>query len=263
MAKVIITPTEIVVEDDDGRHTIDPEDLVSYHIWNAVEFEGDVTLRRIFEIVEPVADLWTLILQEHVKPLIEEMNVRNDEIVAQALDLVNDHEPMEYLEVHWDISYDGYEDKDGEDFNIWPSFHGWGSPPKDEPGYEDEESIPWGVGFTPVNQMGHLPIHLNTKVRIRCDEHVRMTEEEKERDRSDPYSVCNQLGWEPLEYKIRGYTYTECGDRNFTVLEVFKGIFWELTWYGTPENRDAKADEIRKCVDEIRNGDEDEAIDEE
>jgi hypothetical protein len=86
--------------------------------------------------------------------------------------------------------------------------------------YDDRDYVDnWAIEFTPVNQMADLPVRLHPKAKILKDH--------KEEGESDCY---------------------------FTFLDVIGEIFFEISFCGSPEDRDEKSAELNQVVEDIKSG---------
>jgi len=43
-------------------------------------------------------------------------------------------------------------------------------------------------------------------------------------------------------------------DYSFSLLQILKGIFWELSFHGSPKSRDEQMEKLKKQMDEIERG---------
>jgi hypothetical protein len=77
----------------------------------------------------------------------------------------------------------------------------------------------YGIDFTPVNELAHLPVRLNPRTDIHRDH--------------------KKVGDAPCD---------------FSVLDVLGEIYWEISFYGSPTTRDVKRAEIDESVREIEEG---------
>lgn len=187
-----------------GRHekVIPPSELIHF-LWENIRL-NDITLGRIFDIVETNIDLWEIITAERIKPIIEESKKE-----------FNGSGELEYLEIYWDNEHD----HEYETFVSWPSFHAIGKPCEDD--YLPEElngHIYYGISLTPNNYLKILPLRLKTLFKIYSSDD------------------CHDSKY--------------FGNKEYKVLEMIKAIFWELTWFGTPEEREKRHDEIIGDVEE-------------
>jgi hypothetical protein len=84
-------------------------------------------------------------------------------------------------------------------------------------GHPDQGGVThYGLDFTPVNQLVHLPVRLRPGMEIRKDHKA--------------------LGDAPCA---------------FTLLDVLGEIHWEIVSYGRPENRDCESAELREIAREV------------
>jgi hypothetical protein len=77
----------------------------------------------------------------------------------------------------------------------------------------------YGLDFTPVNELVHLPIRLRPEMEIHKDH--------------------QKLGEAPC---------------TFTLLDVLGEIYWEISFYGGPEDRDREGAELRESLREVEEG---------
>ncbi len=139
--------------------------------------------------------------------------------------LENDGQPLDYLEVFPVVSIDRYGKQDEpSDFHMYWGFHGWGT-------YTDKDLPPdtkgaYAIEMTPLAELKHLPLRINPKT---------------------------ELGHTAGPPK---YVYTKLMDvqASPTLIEFVKAILWELSFFGTPENRDAKAAELTQTIKDIESG---------
>lgn len=77
----------------------------------------------------------------------------------------------------------------------------------------------YGLDFTPVNELAHLPVRLRPDMEILRNH--------------------KKLGEAPCK---------------FTLLDILGEIYWEISFYGSPEHRDRKRAEWQESVREIEEG---------
>lgn len=127
---------------------------------------------------------------------------------------------MTHLEVYWVaevfrykagrkgvLAIDPAKDEDSENFEFYSGFHGYGTW---EPGHalpEGEEPCEGGfaIEFTPLNNLAHYPLKLNTKI-------------------------------EPYEWGdgVKGYSILCKDERRWLLRDVIQAILYEITWAGCP-----------------------------
>jgi len=222
---LIITPDKVLyrawnpdIKQEEIKE-VDPEELFGC-LWDTVEFQGVITLRRIFELVDVDPELWESTIQENILPLLEEMK--------QPLkqDVVRDG--MDCLQIYWSAERQIMEKN--TEFSLWPSFHGYGDyiPSEDDQSpHKEGDKIGYAVEFSPVNQLAEYPIELLTIVEVI----------KKDYDNLDAPEETLDLGHKP-----------------FTLLDIMKAIFWELTFAGTPDQRDEKWGEINESYEQVKSG---------
>ena len=84
---------------------------------------------------------------------------------------------------------------------------------------DENGATSYALGLTPVNQLVHLPVRLSAEIEIRKD------------------------------HKKVG-----AGMSIFTLLEVLGELYWEISFHGSPEDRDRQGAELRDRVQEIEDG---------
>jgi hypothetical protein len=186
--------------DTDTRQYVDAKTPTALHVLRcACHIDGDVTLGDLFGAVEQDRELvrfleawsWCNIdafHREAHKPAIE-----NGSEIAYI-------EIAKYFE--WD------------DLEAQETIHlsGVGEPNQDG-------GIHYGIGFTPVNELAHLPLRLRPAMEI--------------------YRDYKKLGEAPC---------------TFTLLDVLGEIYWEISFYGNSEKPDRKGAELRETVREVEEG---------
>jgi|SRR5579871_444097 len=87
-------------------------------------------------------------------------------------------------------------------------------------GEADENGVThYGLDFTPVNELVHLPVRLRPQMEIHKDH--------------------KKLGEAPC---------------TFSLLDVLGEIYWEISFYGSPEDRDREGAELQESVREVEEG---------
>lgn len=173
-----------------------------------------VTLERLFSIVESNIDMWELLLCENIRPFLQEAQQPLTEDIAE----------LKHLEIFWDAEVNVV---DGcRDFTFSPTLMGL---------MEDSvtgEEIDMGVEFTPVNNLMKYEIRLRPQVEVVVVD----------------YDGFKQTGeWQQLDN-------IALGERPFTVLEVFKAVFEEISFWGNPTERDKWLGTIKERILEVQEG---------
>jgi len=194
-----------------------------YDLIRKVDTSSPFTLGDILIICKkskiPMEILQQLVRCNYIKQYCEEAKKKNDK-----------GSEIEYLEVYWS----GTIDKTEGDGNDW-LFHGLG-----KKGVLSEDILEYGtsmtseekknfrekyaIEFSPMYKLAHLPIKV-------CDEMNIL-------DDSKPYTEKGSVQTIKFEHSI-------------TLIELLYAIFWELSFYGSPKERDEKTDELMKRCEEI------------
>lgn len=188
---LIITETEVLLREDEVSRPID--DIHNY-LWMPVELEGKVTLKRLFELVAPLADFWGIMLNENVTALIAEMSTTPAESVTDLVALV----------VCWQL------ERQEDSLTLTDDFSG-----------QDEQGTLCAVEFYSVNKLGTFPVKIEKEFKL--------------------------FDWDSQKL-------TTIGMRSPRLIELFKAIFYELSFFGSPEAREVANLELEQAFDDIRNG---------
>ena len=213
------------------------EDLMS-----EVDISQELTLRNILISCDnseiPIDVLSRILRCDYIEDLIMEMDNTSEKVV-------NYEEGMEidYLEVYWWGTKDVYNGV-REDGNMW-SLHGvgkLGQIPKDVKKYiklTKKEKINYrsamAVEFTPIYKLAHLPVKISKKLHI-TDYSVDFRKKNPESD----------VDFQP----------------SITLIELLYAIFYELSFCGSPKQRDERLNSILKQVDEIKKASDEGRLDE-
>ena len=182
-------------------------ETINSHFFDPCYFEDGLTLKDIFDVVEPNIDMFNIMIPyEHIKEHIEEAK-------TACLPTEDYSEKMDLL-LSWCIEHD----KEFRELSTYIAFDGT---PKDE----KEEHGKYGLDFLPVSNIINCEIRQNTN-----------------------FNVWRGLGYS-LEISQEPLIKLDC--RSFTLLEVIHSIFWELSFYGPPEERDKKGAELKNIGDKL------------
>jgi len=194
-----------------------------------------VTLNDIFLFVSKEVDLWNIILTNcYVKDFITAWQKIDQKTIK--FDHPYDPEGIEYLNLYWGTDLFTYAGKTKISGLTFPDFDGVGFVLQEDK-YEDVDAeikyklyeagqrIKWGIDFTLLEDLLGLPVKLNTEFKV-------YEEWTREMGKNHP----------PLLLDVH---------RDMTLQEVLTGIFWELSFYGTPDNKKEKKSEIMSIMDEI------------
>jgi len=193
-----------------------------------VELSDDFTLGDLFNYIERNIDEFDLIfssdLGHHSLQLyiddVKELNLKKD----------TDTE-IDFLEIQ---RYGEYWEEWGE-IELHIEFHG----------VNEKEDIGYAIEFTPLNELKDLPLRLNenfsisrTKIPIRIVVHF--------------VRLLKKIGI-PLKKWDNPYTYAYVrGKTCFTVYELISSVLYEISFSGSPGERDAKLSEIIADIEDAK-----------
>jgi len=185
--------------DSEVRQYVEQEIRTGLHVLRcACHIDADVTLADIFCAVEQDPELGRFLEQWSWCDL--------DAFHAEARKPATATSDLSYIEIAKYFEWDEHEAQETVDVS------GIGQP--DEHGMTH-----YGIDFTPVNQLVHLPVRLRPEMEIRKGH--------------------KKLGEAPC---------------TFTLLDVLGEIYFEVSFYGSPEDRDRRSAELQESVREIEEG---------
>jgi len=214
-------------DDDNTKYDYvdtDVTDSAFRRLFEQCELEEGVTLKDILLLLDEHIEIFDLVLGNWCK-----------DFVAEGLDGVQkpygayDKEAIEYLELRYRVNYDPTEGLYGL---TRLDFGGVGyvlrEDPEDDFGHKKGERIPWGVSFTPVNELANIPIRISNEYAIYNDD------------------IQDNVAWGTELFK---------GNSPETTLgQILEGIVWELSWHGPPKKRDVFGDSLKETVEKIKDG---------
>ncbi|MEM4379309.1 MAG: hypothetical protein QXL01_01300 [Thermoplasmatales archaeon] len=201
----VLEYTEWVYDEsqDRGEYVtkIVPKDEILAHLFDTCELDVNVTLRDIFQLVADNELIFSAIMPRcYVSPYLKESQKPAEKETE-----------IEYLELYTDLSLSNtkYEvDKPRFVQGLFlPQFHGIGKilEQDDDTGYKKGDRISWSLSYQPVSNLLDLPV----KIR-------------------DCVCVYDDIDWEKKYPNIEATPV-------YTLLQIIYGIFWEISWYGSPE----------------------------
>jgi len=209
---------------EDGEQIFNP---INY-LMHTCNVDG-MTLGDLFNFVEAHEDLKQFISCYSWCRAIDEFHAQAKEpcepdTVVNRLEIYRTGEVHRWVEknksrahrVSLDLNYD---------------FHGLGPCDEDllkhyaETGDEPPEEQNYGVSYTPVNELVHLPLSINTEMEVR--------------------EWVSDLGKNTLHLKCH---------YPFTLLEIIDAVYWDISFHGGPEDNKAFLEEMHDRMDEIKEG---------
>jgi hypothetical protein len=83
----------------------------------------------------------------------------------------------------------------------------------------------YSVSYTPLNEIIHLPLHLNTKMEVH----------------------------EWVSSKQKNVLHFQCV-YPMTLLEIIDAVYWDISFHGGPEDNKAFIDEMKGCMEKVKDG---------
>lgn len=209
--------------------SIDVSDKAEQYLFDDIEIGDNVTLADLFTLVEK-------------SPVLKQVYRRSyiNELAAHAQLGVNPNftpgyspDAIEYLELYQQWSFDSNSKTYRPLHNLF--FHGVGYQLKEDVletdsnfGYPAGHRIQWGLSFTDIRDLLQLPIKIKREVAITEDD---------------------------LDAVEFGQVINVANLSGVSLGQVLHGVFWELSFFGGPEETKAVGDELKSQVAEIRSGD--------
>lgn len=201
------------------KEEVDISSKLLFHFHDACEFEDGLTLKDIFILVRPFVKTISSIFTHSPDWM--------SEIIEEGLQPTQDKSNLSCLELGWMASLSSYAKQDVPYLQVDTNFIGLGPIPDDDKLYENwpDKNINYAIDMTPVNQLINLPIKMNEYFDLR-----------DEREGYNPTAIIAKV------------------KKEFTLFDVLFGIFWELSFFGSPTNRDKERKEIERRFEEIKSG---------
>lgn len=217
-----------VYDDDAGTGewiSTDVTDRAHEFLFREVVSDPGVTLADVFRLVMDNPTMQSVFRQEFVSELCAE--VRQGP-VAKAEEA---WEQIEYLELYqlWnqDTSINAYQGVGR--FHL----HGMGIVQEADIfehghlAHKKGERIKWGVSLSPIRELLHLPVRIQSEVLI-CED--------------------------DLDAKMYGHTLQVGKSENITLGNLIREILWELSWHGAPEDSEKVSQGLKDQIAELDAG---------
>lgn len=199
-----------------------------------VKIEPGFTMKHLFDIVKTAnekVDLDYFFRDCFIQPFMDYYQQLASTYTAPE----HKYDPngIESIELYWNAEVDECAEGSYITGLEMPWMHGLGwELQEDKPedgwgGYKKGDRITWAMDFSSVDEMLHLPIVLNEQFLLRED-----------------FMHATDNNSKPL------FT----GRRVYTVSDVIRGIFWEISFHGAPERVAEKKEDLMRSIDEIENG---------
>jgi len=238
--KVTLTPDGLLISqwnDDTSEYEVElmgEDENVFSHLRTYCEIDSDTTLWHIMDFVRK-----NELLRSFLAPYAWCSGIDDYHAELDKPPVIDENDGMDHMEVYWRVMY--HKSRKYTDFGMSGSFHGIGLPITEENQKEKSKDNPRGelpLGFIekystsgkPLNLFAHLKVTLNPEVKV-----YRLK-------RSVPAkSVCILT--------------SKC---SFSLLDVLNAIYDDISFFGTPEQRDewtnGMHDRIKEAREDIAEG---------
>ena len=187
-------------------------DNVIPYLTEVIEIDDDFTLEDFFKIIEKDIELYEVVFSSHLGH--HSLKPFIDDI-HKEVEVEDEDMKVEYLECTWNAEVADW--GDGKEFEIDTMFHGWGSWYDDY--FKKKETGGMAIGFSSLFELKNLQLKLNEDFIL---------------------------------YDGKTFKTIRKGKRKFTVYDVFGVILDEISFYGSPENKDEILKETEDIVSEMK-----------
>lgn len=221
-------------ETEEGHYEdTDVTEDASRFLFEICDLESGIILKDIFLLLNSNLDIFDSIIGNWCKEIVTEG------LTGQEKPYTGEYnqDEIEYLELYWAFDYDDGDYKDGEScFSGYhrPSFNGMGFEQKEDKLFESGEvecpkdkRTSWAVEMRPTNELINYPVKLGSKVEVYEENHTKK------------------------EYMSK---LAEYNGATFTLGNILEGIIWELSFFGSPENRNKATEELHQRIEEYKEG---------
>ena len=208
-------------EKEEGSYVdSDVTDKGFFHLQDECTLDSDVTLKDIFLLLNSELDLYDSVLRIWTKELVKE-GLSGSPIKETEI---------EYLELYYHLEYNRIEEN--QPFRLdglkHPDFHGVGKILEEDHDFcKKGERIPYSLSFQSTLNLIDLPVKLRHEVEVYEDDYTQKTYK--------PPTPLIKFSHVP-----------------YTLFNILYGIMWELSFFGAPEARDEKGQEILGIVANIK-----------
>jgi len=208
----------------DAKPRFVEEDELPMFLSDTVKLDKTVTFERVFKLIIMHNELFNMIFKVGCLG-----GYKIDQYIDEFMKFDDDKDPdsMDYLEVYWHSEYWNF---DYKELSCYPAFHGI------KENYTDEHQkepcrMNMGLDFTSINNLRKYKIKLNENVRYH--DYIKKAETIEEK-----------------------YPLLVEGNTEFRLFDLIQAILNDISFYGSPEQRDAKAKELDETVKRIESGEE-------
>jgi hypothetical protein len=196
---------------------VDVSSTLFNRLLQTCQIEDGLVLKDLMILTQPYAQL--------LSPLFTSSPDWLEEIIDEGLNtpFKQDMEEMEFLQLSWASEVHQY-GKDPKEIYEYVHFNGFGPPPPNDDNYKDwpvGQAVSWALDFSPVYTLTEIPLKLDPVLKM-----LDYTSKK-----------VGQLPSVMVEAK-----------KEFTLLDILKGVFWELSFHGSPKSRNERAEDLKMRV---------------
>lgn len=202
-------------------------------LFEVCRLEDGFLLKDLFVFLNRELEVYDAIFGNWLKEIVQEG--LKDPTEGKTFNIY-DPEEIEYLELYYSVYCKEKCKKYPAEFGGFhrPNFGGVGFELKEDKlengylTYKKGERIPWGVSFTPINDLTPLSLKL-----------------------SENFNIYNEnFGIKDPNY---GNLIVSYEGANYTLASIILGVVWELSFHGSPESSKEFGKSLKQMVSDIKN----------
>ncbi len=217
-------PRLIYKRPDRNDEPVDVTDRAAEYLFTTIQLDSDVTLGEVLRLLNnPV--MRTVFRHVYVNELLAEASL--GPVVKDEPTL----EKLEYIELNqiWNLDSATKEFTSVGKYGVSGKSH-FLTEDVEEGGavlYKAGERINWGISMTSVRELLHVPVHVQSAVQI-CEEDVFA--------------------------KRFGHAIQSGVNHHLTLGTLIQSLLWEMSWHGTPAQRESVKDNLLDRKAELHSG---------
>lgn len=220
---------------DEGYYDPVPVDVIDIvqKRSSPIGFASGVTLNSVFKFLDTAPDVADMIFDNcWIKNQLDYWRTIDQSEIKDGAHAVYSEDEIEWLEVYWATELSDIYNTGTKEISIYTGFHGIGFELQEDKKdgdyilYNKGTRIHWGIDFVPLKDLLGMPIKLNEEFIVYEDWH---TAEDKKN----------------IKELVRSR-------RKFTLYEAIHAVMWELSFYGSEENKQAKKAELDASLSELQ-----------
>lgn len=236
MQDLILRPGPVLIArtwETDGKHEdgrwdeLDVTDRAHERIFEFITMDAAVTVGDIFRLLDASPLLQQVFRRDFAEELCAEAR-KGPVTAAKAGNDSSAHEPIEYLELYQQWSFDTSTSVYGPTQRL--HLHGIGfelQEDSEEHHRKKGERVRWSVSLTPLRELLPLRLLVNPEVQVAEDD---------------------------LNAKAYGDEISRVRHPDVTLGQVVHGVLWELSFHGAPEMQSDVMEELKNRVAEVDAG---------